>query len=175
MHQGFSPTQSEAEALRTPAMSSERASFPVKLTSGGVMPHSHSRSATPEDSPTCSLGPFSCSPTVSPGQIGGCIIQASSSAQDLNETRRSRSNIKLKPTANEEKPPVPARPVWIPKIGDLIRERIAVKKEFGPSYRKAVPVLAVSGTRSVVLPPLAGKKENRVVSIDLVKPQSCSQ
>ncbi|KAJ1153368.1 hypothetical protein NDU88_006129 [Pleurodeles waltl] len=45
---------------------------------------------------------------------------------------------------------------WIPKVGDLVREKIAVKKEFGPSYRAPVPVLGIQGTRTVILPPLSG-------------------
>ncbi|KAJ1132503.1 hypothetical protein NDU88_010812 [Pleurodeles waltl] len=32
---------------------------------------------------------------------------------------------------------------WIPKVGDLVREKIAVKKEFGPSYRAPIPVVGV--------------------------------
>ncbi|KAJ1194767.1 hypothetical protein NDU88_004053 [Pleurodeles waltl] len=43
----------------------------------------------------------------------------------------------------------------IPKIGDLVREKVAVKKEFGPFYRPLVPVLGIHGTRTVILPPLA--------------------
>ncbi|KAJ1091378.1 hypothetical protein NDU88_004504 [Pleurodeles waltl] len=57
---------------------------------------------------------------------------------------------------------------WIPIVGDLVPEKVAVKKEFGPSYRALVPV---HGTRTVILPPLAGAKENRFVSIDNVKLQ----
>ncbi|KAJ1150306.1 hypothetical protein NDU88_003101 [Pleurodeles waltl] len=37
---------------------------------------------------------------------------------------------------------------WIPKVGDLVREKIAVNKEFGPSYRAPVPVLGIQATQS---------------------------
>ncbi|KAJ1177411.1 hypothetical protein NDU88_002666 [Pleurodeles waltl] len=60
---------------------------------------------------------------------------------------------------------------WIPRGGDLVREKIAVKKEFGPSDRAPVPVLKIHGTRTVILPPLPGAKENCFVSIDNVKLQ----
>ncbi|KAJ1200971.1 hypothetical protein NDU88_004789 [Pleurodeles waltl] len=66
---------------------------------------------------------------------------------------------------------VPVTPTgWIPRAGALVREKVTVKKEFGPSYRTQVPVLGLHGTRTVILPPLAGAKENRFVSIDNVKP-----
>ncbi|KAJ1128229.1 hypothetical protein NDU88_006608 [Pleurodeles waltl] len=58
---------------------------------------------------------------------------------------------------------------WIPRVGDLVLEKVTVKKEFGPSYRAPVLVLGIHGTRTVILPPLAGAKENRFVSIDNVK------
>ncbi|KAJ1150936.1 hypothetical protein NDU88_003723 [Pleurodeles waltl] len=58
---------------------------------------------------------------------------------------------------------------WIPKVGDLLHEKVALKKEFGPSYRALVPVLGIHGTRTLILPPLAGAKENCLVSIDNVK------
>ncbi|KAJ1092852.1 hypothetical protein NDU88_005962 [Pleurodeles waltl] len=65
---------------------------------------------------------------------------------------------------------VPITPtIWIPKFGDLVHEKVAVKKEFGPSYRAPVPVLGMRGTRTVILSPLAGAKENRFVSIDNAK------
>ncbi|KAJ1149480.1 hypothetical protein NDU88_002287 [Pleurodeles waltl] len=65
---------------------------------------------------------------------------------------------------------VPVTPTgWIPREGYLVRENVAVKKEFGPSYCAPVPVLGIHGTRTVILPPLAGAKENRFVSIDKVK------
>ncbi|KAJ1183121.1 hypothetical protein NDU88_008292 [Pleurodeles waltl] len=58
---------------------------------------------------------------------------------------------------------------WIPNVGDLVREKIAVKKEFAPSYRAHVPVLGIKGTRTVILPPLSGSKSNRFISIDDIK------
>ncbi|KAJ1109346.1 hypothetical protein NDU88_006708 [Pleurodeles waltl] len=58
---------------------------------------------------------------------------------------------------------------WIPKIGDLVREKIAVMKEFGPSYRAPVPVLGFQGTRTVILPTLSCSRTNRLISIDDVK------
>ncbi|KAJ1081425.1 hypothetical protein NDU88_001607 [Pleurodeles waltl] len=58
---------------------------------------------------------------------------------------------------------------WIPRVGDLVREKIAVKKKFGPSCRAPVPVLGVHGTRTVILSTLAGAKENRFVTIGNVK------
>ncbi|KAJ1119965.1 hypothetical protein NDU88_008148 [Pleurodeles waltl] len=57
----------------------------------------------------------------------------------------------------------------LPKVGDLVREKIAVKKEFGPSYRAPVPVLGIQGTRTVILPPLSASKTNRFISIDDIK------
>ncbi|KAJ1210563.1 hypothetical protein NDU88_005926 [Pleurodeles waltl] len=47
---------------------------------------------------------------------------------------------------------------WIPKLGDLVCEKIAVKKEFGLSYRAPVPVLGIHSTRTIILPPLPGSK-----------------
>ncbi|KAJ1189699.1 hypothetical protein NDU88_006441 [Pleurodeles waltl] len=65
---------------------------------------------------------------------------------------------------------VPITPTgWIPKVGNLVREKVAVKKEFSPSDRTSVPVLGIHGTRTVILPPLPGAKENRFVSVDNVK------
>ncbi|KAJ1096167.1 hypothetical protein NDU88_001311 [Pleurodeles waltl] len=65
---------------------------------------------------------------------------------------------------------VPVTPTgWIPKVGDLVREKVAVKMEFGPSYRAPVPVLGIHCTRTVILPPLVGAKKNCFVSIDNVK------
>ncbi|XP_069098389.1 transmembrane channel-like protein 1 [Pleurodeles waltl] len=58
---------------------------------------------------------------------------------------------------------------WIPKVRDLVHEKIAVKKEFGPSYRALVQVLRIQGTRTVILPPLPGSKANIFVSIDNIK------
>ncbi|KAJ1203205.1 hypothetical protein NDU88_006998 [Pleurodeles waltl] len=58
---------------------------------------------------------------------------------------------------------------WIRKDGDLVREKVAAKKEFGPSYRASVPVFGIQVTRTVILPPLAGANENHFVSIDNVK------
>ncbi|KAJ1138415.1 hypothetical protein NDU88_004801 [Pleurodeles waltl] len=47
---------------------------------------------------------------------------------------------------------------WIPKLGDLECEKIAVKKEFGPSYRAPVPFLGIHGSRTVTLPLLLALK-----------------
>ncbi|KAJ1152867.1 hypothetical protein NDU88_005641 [Pleurodeles waltl] len=52
---------------------------------------------------------------------------------------------------------------WIPKVGDLVREKYGVKKEFCPSYRAPVPVLGIHDTRTVILPLLPSSKENRLV------------
>ncbi|KAJ1218558.1 hypothetical protein NDU88_006136 [Pleurodeles waltl] len=57
----------------------------------------------------------------------------------------------------------------IPKLGDLMHEKIVVKKEFGPSHRAPVLVLGIHGTRTVILLPLPGSKENPFVSIYNVK------
>ncbi|XP_069099993.1 ER degradation-enhancing alpha-mannosidase-like protein 2 isoform X2 [Pleurodeles waltl] len=55
---------------------------------------------------------------------------------------------------------VPITPTgWIPRVGDLVREKVAMKKELGPSYCAPVAVLAIHGTRTVILPPLAGAKK----------------
>ncbi|KAJ1090059.1 hypothetical protein NDU88_003199 [Pleurodeles waltl] len=58
---------------------------------------------------------------------------------------------------------------WIPKDRDLVREKVVVKMEFGPYYRAPVPVLRIHSTRTVILQPLPGSKENRFVSINNVK------
>ncbi|KAJ1139369.1 hypothetical protein NDU88_005743 [Pleurodeles waltl] len=58
---------------------------------------------------------------------------------------------------------------WIPRVGDFVCQKVAVKKEFGLSYRAPVPVLGIHCTRTVILPHLSGAKENRFVSIDNVK------
>ncbi|XP_078534725.1 max dimerization protein 4 isoform X2 [Lissotriton helveticus] len=81
--------------------------------------------------------------------------------KDPNESRTKQSNVHLKQIATGEVKVVTARPVWIPKAGLLVREKISDKKEFGPSYRKPAPVLVGHGTRTVLLPPLAGKREKR--------------
>ncbi|KAJ1188683.1 hypothetical protein NDU88_005442 [Pleurodeles waltl] len=71
---------------------------------------------------------------------------------------------------------VPVTPTgWIPKVGDLVREKVAVKKEYGPSYRAPAPVLGIHGTITVILPPLVGAKENLFVSIDNVKVTPCGR
>ncbi|KAJ1127199.1 hypothetical protein NDU88_005602 [Pleurodeles waltl] len=57
---------------------------------------------------------------------------------------------------------------WIPKAGELVSEKSAVKKEFGPSYLVPVPVLGIHGIRIVILPLLPVLKKC-FVSIDNVK------
>ncbi|KAJ1180031.1 hypothetical protein NDU88_005256 [Pleurodeles waltl] len=89
--------------------------------------------------------------------------------QDLQQFREDNSSASAASTGIKDVPVTPTG--WIPRIGDLVREKVAVKKEFGPSYRAPVRVLGVSGTRTVILPPLQGTKENRFVSIDNVKLQ----
>ncbi|KAJ1099760.1 hypothetical protein NDU88_004858 [Pleurodeles waltl] len=89
--------------------------------------------------------------------------------QDLQQFREDNSSDSAASSGIKDEPVTPTG--WIPRIGDLVREKVAVKKEFGPSYREPVPVLGVSGTRTVILPPLRGAKGNRFVSIDNVKLQ----
>ncbi|KAJ1088591.1 hypothetical protein NDU88_001748 [Pleurodeles waltl] len=89
--------------------------------------------------------------------------------QDLQQFREDNSSASAASSGIKDEPVTPAG--WIPRIGDLVREKVAIKKEFGPSYRAPVPVLGVSGTRTVILPPLHGAKGNRFVSIDNFKLQ----
>ncbi|KAJ1191108.1 hypothetical protein NDU88_000424 [Pleurodeles waltl] len=90
----------------------------------------------------------------------------------LQELQQFREDNSSKSAASTEIKDVPVTPTgWIPRVGDLVREKVAVKKEFGPSYQAPVPVLGIHGTRTVILPPLTGAKENRFVSIDNVKLQ----
>ncbi|KAJ1108314.1 hypothetical protein NDU88_005690 [Pleurodeles waltl] len=89
--------------------------------------------------------------------------------QDLQQFREDNSSASAASTGIKDEPVTSTG--WIPRIGDLVREKVAVKKEFGPSYRAPVPVLGVSVTRTVILPPLQGAKGNRFVSIDNVKLQ----
>ncbi|KAJ1203819.1 hypothetical protein NDU88_007600 [Pleurodeles waltl] len=89
--------------------------------------------------------------------------------QDLQHFREDDSSASAASTGIKDEPVTPTG--WIPRIGDLVHEKVAVKKELGPSYRAPVPVLGVSGTRTVMLPPLHGAKGNRFVSIDNVKLQ----
>ncbi|KAJ1110434.1 hypothetical protein NDU88_007785 [Pleurodeles waltl] len=89
--------------------------------------------------------------------------------QDLQQFCEDNSSASAASTVIKDEPVIP--PGWIPRVGDLVREKVAVKKEFGPSYRAPVPVLGIHGTRTVILPPLQGAKGNRFVSIDNVKLQ----
>ncbi|KAJ1115931.1 hypothetical protein NDU88_004151 [Pleurodeles waltl] len=87
--------------------------------------------------------------------------------QELQQFRDDNASASAASTGIKDAPVTPTG--WIPKVGDLVREKVAGKKEFGPSYRAPVPVLGIYGTRTVILPPLAGAKDNRFVSIDNVK------
>ncbi|KAJ1178107.1 hypothetical protein NDU88_003355 [Pleurodeles waltl] len=88
----------------------------------------------------------------------------------LQELQQFRDDYSSKSAASTGFKDVPVTSTgWIPRVGDLVREKITVKKEFGPSYQAPVPVLGIHCTRTVILPPLAGAKENRFVSIDNVK------
>ncbi|KAJ1089660.1 hypothetical protein NDU88_002808 [Pleurodeles waltl] len=58
---------------------------------------------------------------------------------------------------------------WIPKVGDLVCEKIAVKKEFGPSNRAPIPVLGIQDTKTVILPLLSVSRMNRFISINYIK------
>ncbi|KAJ1150866.1 hypothetical protein NDU88_003653 [Pleurodeles waltl] len=89
--------------------------------------------------------------------------------QELQQFHEDNS-FKSAATTGIKDVPVPSTG-WIPRVGNLVRKKVAVKKEFGPSYRAPVPVLGIHGTRTVILPPLPGAKENSFVSIDNVKLQ----
>ncbi|KAJ1153135.1 hypothetical protein NDU88_005898 [Pleurodeles waltl] len=89
--------------------------------------------------------------------------------QDLQQFREDNSSASAASSGIKDEPVTPTG--WIPRIGDLVREKVTVKKEFGPSHRAPVPVLGISGTRTVILPPLHRAKGNRFVSIDNVKLQ----
>ncbi|KAJ1150346.1 hypothetical protein NDU88_003140 [Pleurodeles waltl] len=83
--------------------------------------------------------------------------------QELQQFRKDNSSKSAASTGIKDVPVTPTG--WIPMVGDLVREKVAVKKEFGPFYRAPVPVFGIHGTRTVILPPLPGTKENRFVSI----------
>ncbi|KAJ1165532.1 hypothetical protein NDU88_005958 [Pleurodeles waltl] len=110
--------------------------------------------------------------------LGGPGVKAAETPFDINdrvtvlqELQQFREDNSSKSAASTGIKDTPVRPnSWIPRVGDLVREKVAVKKEFGPSYRAPVPVLGIHGTRTI-LPPLPGAKENRFVSIDNVKLQ----
>ncbi|KAJ1186872.1 hypothetical protein NDU88_003652 [Pleurodeles waltl] len=100
-----------------------------------------------------------------PFDINDCVTVL----QDLQQFREDNSSASAASTGIKDEPVTPTG--WIPRVGDLVREKVAVKKEFGPSYRAPVPVLGVHGTRTVILLPLQGAKGNHFVSIDNVKLQ----
>ncbi|KAJ1142619.1 hypothetical protein NDU88_008932 [Pleurodeles waltl] len=87
--------------------------------------------------------------------------------KELQQFRDDNSSISAASTGIKDVPVMPTS--WIPRTRDLVCEKVAVKKEFGPSYRAPVPVLGMHGTRTLILSPLAGAKENRFVSIDNAK------
>ncbi|KAJ1096318.1 hypothetical protein NDU88_001461 [Pleurodeles waltl] len=87
--------------------------------------------------------------------------------QDLQQFCDDNASASASSFGIRDAPRTPTR--WVPKDGDLVREKIAVKKEFGPSYCAPVPVLGLHGTRTVILPQLPGPKESRFVWIDNVK------
>ncbi|KAJ1174879.1 hypothetical protein NDU88_000170 [Pleurodeles waltl] len=87
--------------------------------------------------------------------------------QELQQFRNDNSSASAASTGIKDVPVTLTS--WITKVGNLVREKGAVKKELGPSYHAPVPVLGIHSTRTVILPPLAGAKENRFVSIDNVK------
>ncbi|XP_069097016.1 uncharacterized protein [Pleurodeles waltl] len=90
----------------------------------------------------------------------------------FKELQQFREDYSSKSAASTGIKDVPVTPTgWIPRVRDPVREKVAVKKEFGSSYRAPVPVLGIHGTRTVILPPLPGGKEKRFVSIDNVKLQ----
>ncbi|KAJ1152888.1 hypothetical protein NDU88_005662 [Pleurodeles waltl] len=89
--------------------------------------------------------------------------------QDLQQFHEENSSTSAASTGIKDVPVTPTG--WIPRVGDLVREKVAAKKEFGPSYRAPVPVLEIHLTRTVILPLLPGAKENCFVSIDNVKLQ----
>ncbi|KAJ1140575.1 hypothetical protein NDU88_006924 [Pleurodeles waltl] len=89
--------------------------------------------------------------------------------QELQQFREDNSSKRAAATGIKDVPVTPTG--WIPRVGDLVREKVTVKKEFGPSYRAPVPVLGIHGTRIVILSPVPGAKDNRFVSIDNVKLQ----
>ncbi|KAJ1081733.1 hypothetical protein NDU88_001910 [Pleurodeles waltl] len=87
--------------------------------------------------------------------------------QGLQQFSEDNSSASAASTGFKDVPVTPT--VWIPRVGDLVREKVAMKKEFVSSYCAPVPVLVIHGTRTVILPLFAGAKENRFVSIDNVK------
>ncbi|KAJ1098611.1 hypothetical protein NDU88_003718 [Pleurodeles waltl] len=100
-----------------------------------------------------------------PFDINDCVTVL----QELQQLREDNSSKSAASTGIKDVPVTPTS--WIPRVGDLVREKIAMKKEFGPSYRAPVPVLGIHGTRTLILPLLPGAKENHLVSIDNVKLQ----
>ncbi|KAJ1217803.1 hypothetical protein NDU88_005391 [Pleurodeles waltl] len=87
--------------------------------------------------------------------------------QEVQQFRAENSSACAATLVMRDSPTTPTS--WIPKVGDLVQERIVVRKECSPSYRALVPVLGLHGTRIVTLPPLPGSEENRFVSLDNVK------
>ncbi|KAJ1180193.1 hypothetical protein NDU88_005415 [Pleurodeles waltl] len=75
--------------------------------------------------------------------------------QELQQFREDNSSESAASTGIKDVPVTSTG--WIPRVGDLVHEKYAVKKEFGPSYRAPVPVLGIHGTRTVILPPLPKK------------------
>ncbi|KAJ1105999.1 hypothetical protein NDU88_003402 [Pleurodeles waltl] len=100
-----------------------------------------------------------------PFDINDCVTVL----QELQQFRDDNSSISAASTGIKDVPVTPTG--WIPRVGDLVREKVTVKKEFGPTHRAPVPILGIHGTRTVILPPLAGAKENLFVSIDNIKLQ----
>ncbi|KAJ1136502.1 hypothetical protein NDU88_002917 [Pleurodeles waltl] len=67
--------------------------------------------------------------------------------QELQQFREDNSSKSAASTGIKDVPVTPTG--WIPRVGDLVREKVAVKKEFGPFYRPPVPVLGIHGTRTL--------------------------
>ncbi|KAJ1144649.1 hypothetical protein NDU88_010946 [Pleurodeles waltl] len=98
-----------------------------------------------------------------PFDINECV----SVLQELQQFRDHNASTTAASVGIKDAPIKPTG--WIAKVGNLVCEKVAVKNEFGPSYRAPVPVFGIHGTRTVISPPLPGPKENRFVSIDNVK------
>ncbi|KAJ1174445.1 hypothetical protein NDU88_006267 [Pleurodeles waltl] len=58
--------------------------------------------------------------------------------QELQQFHDHNSSASAASTGSKDVPVTPTG--WILRVGDLVREKVAVKKEFGPSDRAPVPV-----------------------------------
>ncbi|KAJ1180502.1 hypothetical protein NDU88_005723 [Pleurodeles waltl] len=98
-----------------------------------------------------------------PFDINECVTVV----QDLQQFRDDNSSLNAASTGIKDVPVTPTG--WIPRVGDLVCEKVAVKKEFGPSYRAPSPSLGNPRYQNFNSTTVVRCQKNRFASIDNVK------